>query len=322
MQTRRTLYFFISLIGLIVLLELIARNTAYISSLTNRVRLQSTMYTEREPTEVLFIGTSRFKDGLSAKQIQYELNNKYELDWKFFNGGTAGSCVDAILFQTKEALQKEHLKLLVIEVSDPSFIEKPYFFHDTIHDKTVENTLFNFLYKHLSIVRNRKAFRLQSLKNIFPILLTDHFYGSEWFQPDGLNQILKQDSFPITSSSDEYWQSSLYLPDSNGKVIWPGYYSEIYDSVNANIQRRKIQVIYVIPPLAKSRVKQEIYMDNKYSTIATVVDQPLHNFCNTIKADKYFGDHDSHLNKEGKYYFSHELSKIIAKSLKQHHVIQ
>ena len=315
--------YFVWLLAVAIAFELFVTLTSGVfSNLTDRIKLKAAMFNHRKQTEILFIGTSRFKDGVVPSQVLSVINQKSNLTWSGFNGATTGTNLKRLNYFFETTVEKQGLKVAVIEVSMPQFVAGGLGFNEVDTASDVESTLQRLLAENSSAIKSRKSFRIQNLANIVAILGADKFEGSEWFRAGGAKDFFSDDINHGFKSDD--WHYDIMAPNDSIILLDNDTFITTYQNIAATAIKFNIKLIFVIPPLAIVGQKKECTaaISNMYQALSNKTQISILDYSHGTHPDSLFYDRDSHLNKQGRMQFSAALGSDIAKLLKNKDVIQ
>ena len=314
---KKSVIYFLIMGSIVLSLELLLYFTPFIfSNLTERVKLMSAMFNYRSDTEILFLGSSRFKDGISPSVVMDNINDSLKTDWKGFNGAITGADIYQLDYFFKRAIHKKGLKILVIEMSLPQLNADipPHTIHQPPTD--LEGNIQQVLSENLRLARWRKSFRLENLKNIPAILAADQLDGSELYRTNILGDFISNDSFKIDGELKRQWKPTVIRPvlisdEGSHEAL------KIFDNIAKTSRQAGVDILFVVPPLVNSSNMNETTQDilTLYQQIAYKTGTPIVNFSGLDLSENLFRDQDSHLNKEGRFVFSTMLSTVIISSI-------
>lgn len=315
--------YFLCLILTFLLIEIGLNAGAIIfSNLTDKVKLKSAMFNFRDDTEVLFLGSSRFKDGISPKIVMSTLNNSQKTKWTGFNGATTGTNIKRFEYFFNRIIEKKGLKLIVVEISIPQLTPGELRFDSQDPPTDIEGQLQHVFSNHLKIIDWRKSFRLENLKNAPAILAANYMEGSELYRSNVLKDFLSDDHFNFSSDLKRQWKPVTISPIANINLT-DTLVSAIH-LMSESAKKHDVDLLYVVPPLVNDKQQKESSNEiiNLYQEIANSTGRVILDYSRLPLPEYYFRDKDSHLNKEGRYYFSTTLSSEIISALTKSEVSQ
>jgi len=293
------------------------------------------MFTNKDKTEILFLGSSRFSDGVSAKVFREQLESS-ELHIKAFNGGITGATMERLQYFFDEAIKKEGLKHIIVEISRPQLkktASTPEIDTEENIDE-IEDELAGFFEEHSKLIRWRKSLRIDNLKNIPIIAFSKHLEGSEVFRRGGFSEIFSDNKTTVDQTVLSTWNPSVIAPNelnitvdevalnSNEKyqkssIIDYSFITSILNDVVKKAKEKHVEIIFVVPPLVNKRLKEEHNKEflDLYQSIANNTGISMYDFTAIDIPENYFRDKDSHLNKAGRDLFSVKLAEIMIQEL-------
>ena len=329
MKSRKPVIYFVVLLAVLASLELAVRmNEQSLLSVQNKVLLKKQMVLLRRPTHVLFLGTSRTQDGVEPRALMKSMTriDPDSEDVELFNAAATASTMDSLKYFVETILCKEGLKLLVIEVSDPQMMNGPtaFEFNEASVPKNTEEHLQKFLSDHSCLVRHRKLFRLDSLRRIPTLWLSDFSVGTELFRRAVLSDLaerIDRDAVAQEAGTGR-WKpeaippadklSELKLSEQQIKAV------QVYKEIVVVARRSDVEVLFMIPPLRGEWADKEFdphhqafYQGLSFETGRTVLATASRGL-NPL----FFRD-DSHLNKMGRTLWSDQLAGAMVQTLKK-----
>jgi hypothetical protein len=302
---KRLLGFSLALFACAACIELFARRLEpKVAAVSNRVEFKAALFDGQPETQLLFIGTSRFNDGISPKIVSEVLNGRGRA-WRGFNASTPSSSLEALTHVVKRSRQHPGLMLTVIEVSDRQIARDVGF---TISDEGerpeagIEGTLQHAVATHSAVMRHRRAFVLENVPRWAGLLFAPVFDGSEWFRTNSLFEALR----PKTEIPTEPWQPA---PLVSGTAGAPSDIVGIY----AGIAEQAQNVVFVSPPVAPGHHGCSNEMRALFAAVADRTHKPMWDFACANVPESFFHDGREHLSDVGRVYFSTALAVLIAK---------
>lgn len=298
------------------------------------------MFSYRSQTEILFLGSSRFSDGISAKVFREQLEYSGET-LKAFNGGITGATMERLEYFFNTAIEKEGLQHIIIEISRPQLKRIPVDVEadDEDTDK-VETELANFLEKHSKLVRWRKSLRLDNLKNAPIILFSNYLEGSELFRRGGFLDLIEDEKITIDADVLKTWQPFIIKPNAlnvhvdeialnayeeleNAGVIDYDFIAPIFKEVANKAKQKNVEIILVVPPLVNKSLEKEHNKEflDLYQALANETGFSIYDFTAVKIPESYFRDKDSHLNKDGRDLFSTKLAELMIQELHEEQIV-
>ena len=306
-------------LGLVfVILEVGVRMSSLVfENITDRVKLKSAMVLSRDQTDVVFIGSSRFKDGVAPSIV----SSGIEGNPKVFNGATTGTNLKRMKYFFDRIIEKEGVKVVIIEMSMPNIQEGALGFDEVVDTFSVESFLYNQVAVS-KIVEWRKSFRLQNLKNSVAILGANKFEGSEWFRRGGFSTFFS-DEKSNWELKGIAWEIPIRAYEFEG-IAELREEVEVFKQISLSAKEKGVEVLLVVPPLVNNRLLTERTDDilAKYSLLAKECGVDLVDYSALSLGESLFRDQDSHLNEEGRAYFSQALANMLNEKVNWSNVIQ
>lgn len=310
---RKSLCYFGFLFIILISLELLFNFSSVIfSNTTDRVKLKSAMFEFRGETEVLFLGSSRFKDGISPKLYSRHLLETSVKDWRGFNGAITGANIERLEYFFNKAVEKEGLKYIVIEVSMPQLSRKTEDVEAELKD--LDSKLSDFFAEKSKLVKWRKSLRFDNLKNIPAIVFSDYMEGSELYRKGAFSDFFDDDKVIVDTSILSTWEPSIIYP--NNETFQNEKHNFVLRAFQKMVDKAKaknVHVVLVIPPLVNDKKIKESEKEilDLYQSVANLTQSKIFNFAELNIPETYFRDKDSHLNKEGRYLFSIRIADLM-----------
>ena len=336
-MTRRLLLFVAFLLLALGILEFLVRNGGeYFEALSDKTSMRIKIF-ERSPSDLglLFIGTSRFVDGIDGPLFSKGIEERSGKTIKTLNGATAGIDVNGIVRFAKAASQREGLRVVALEASVPS-LGPPKSLQTEEGNSNVsevdakksgfgpllEEALQAGLVKRLGIVTYRKALRPASVVNLLALYSGNMMDTTIWKRKGVLRELL---SSPEPGIDEE--QFSKILPvvtdPPEKRIAGDSAVDLAADQTLENmvlltgiLVESDIKVIWVTPPVTpavagseggEKRIAAYRYIASHYGTSVFDYSQAA------IPGD-CFRD-PSHLNKKGRTLFSRLLARDLADRL-------
>ncbi len=307
---KKPLLYFLVLILFFAGLEIFVRSNENIfSNLTDRTRIKGAMFNHRDATNVLMIGSSRFRDGVSPNIIINKFNAKNGTQINGFNAAISGTNLSRFEYMFNETINKEGINALIVEVSNPLLVEGPLGFGETTCDSTIEGNLQCTATKNVKLADWRKSFQLQNIVYAGIILMADKFEGSEIFRKNLVRDYFSSDSVNLDAATCAQWNRSVISPQASKILNKPtSSFAQFYKTLQDSANSKNIDVVFVVPPLAKKRRDRECgnYDLNRYQQVANATNNKIYNYACLELDDEIFAN-ESHLNKKGRLLFSNFL---------------
>lgn len=309
--------YFICLVIVFLLFELLFNCFSNIfSNTTDRIRLKSAMFDFRDKTEVLFLGSSRFKDGISPKLFSKHLDSIKGIKLRAFNGAITGANIERLEFFFNKATNKKGTEHIFIEISRPQLQRKEEDIKaNEIEEKDIDYQMASFFEEKSKLIQWRKSLRFDNLKNIPAILFANHMEGSELYKKGALRDLTKSVKSTLNTNTKQEWNYSVITPSSTKNIaVSDQVIYNTFKRIAKTAKETGIKITFIIPPLANiSRVNEtttEMYA--RFQNLASVTGLKIYDFSSANINESYFRDKDSHLNKEGCYIFSQLLAELLA----------
>lgn len=316
---KKAIKYFIYLGATFILIEIFLYATPFIfANLIDRARLKSAMFNFRDETEILFLGSSRSQDGISPKVIEQNLKGSTIETWKGFNGSITGANIHRLKEIFDRTIEKEGLKLVVIEISVPQLNEQEIYTSTSTDSLDFEGQLHEVVADKMKLIEWRKAFRMDNLKNAPAILAADQLEGSEFFRANALKDFFSSDEFELSVTQQEAWQPTKFAPIDSASSSASNV-PKIINELTSKAQKLGVKTLLVIPPLVNKRYETEHTPEviQLYQEIANATGKTIINFSDAKVSESLFRDKDSHLNKEGRFVYSTMLAQVILSTINQ-----
>jgi hypothetical protein len=316
LAANRALHYFLALAAVLLLLEVVVRrHQAVFESLTDRLKLKGAMFNHRRPTEILFLGSSRFADGISVKQALMAFNRAHGTHWRGFNAAITSANLARMEYLWGATVGKKGLALLVVELSPPTLGAGPLDFDAPEVDsspKDLESRLHLWFAEHSALVRERKAFKIQMLVNLLAIFAADFVEGPEWARRGFLIDLLGGEPTPVLTPGDPTWQAALRAPRRPDPAAQADEAVAVFGRLASSARGRDVKVCFVVPPLhpAGAAERNPVTID-RFQRIADATGAMVLDFSACPVASRFFVDPNSHLNKEGRVRFSASLGATL-----------
>lgn len=312
----RPLRYFIALAAALLLLEVVVRrNQGVFESLTDRLKLKGAMFNHRRPTEILFLGSSRFADGISVKQALLAFNRAHGTHWRGFNAAITSANLARMEYVWGATVGKKGLSLLVVELTPPTLSAGPLDFdapEAEASPKDLESRLHLWFAEHSALVRERKAFKIQMLVNLLAIFAADFVEGPEWARRGFLIDLMGGEPTPALAPGDPAWRATLLAPRRSGPAPQGDEAVAVFARLASTARVREVKVCFVVPPLhpAGAAERNPASID-RLQRIADATGAMVLDFSACPVATGFFVDPNSHLNKEGRVRFSASLGATL-----------
>lgn len=307
--------YFVGLGIVFVLFELVLMSSPTVfSNLTERINLKSAMFQYRDTTQILFLGSSRFKDGISPKLVSRVLQEKCSQEIKAFNGALTGTNIQKLEIFFKRSVTKPGLDLVVIEVSYPHFAFDENFTMEIKPAEGFEEELQNGLMENIKLAAWRKSFRIENFIKAPAILFADYLEGSELYRAHLVKDFLDTTPYQYTEADHKLWQPLVIKPNQPIGNDGGDNSVRILQDIVKLAKKHDVDLLFVIPPLVNDRKTEETSEKAMvfYQNIANKTGHPILNYGALNIPEKVFSDQDSHMNKEGRHLFSNAIAQPIA----------
>lgn len=324
------LIIFLILIALILgVFEVFVRaNGKYFFALSDRVLLRTAILERSPDTRVLFIGTSRFLDGIDQTQFSETLEKRTGQYLKCLNGSTAGIQGARFAYFAEIAAKNEFLTHVILEVSPPSLYKSVLDLPNQDAVETVspepqekfatrcENQLQNWVGQHVGIVKYRKAMRPKTLSKLIALYSSDFVDPAVWSRKGALRSIFSPVSYEVTEDHLSKTQPDITRPESIDAVpenFTENQYFEGLEKVSRFFADSNIKVIWVAPPVSpESRsANHGKQFTSQYQVIAHRYGSVFYDYAGTGFDSEFFRD-PTHLNAKGRKVFSTVLADQLA----------
>jgi len=321
-EKRKSLRYFGFLFIILISLELLFNFSAVIfSNTTDRVKLKSAMFEFRGETEVLFLGSSRFKDGISPNLYSKQLLENSGTTYRGFNGAITGANIERLEYFFNKAVEKEGVKHIVIEISMPQLSRKTADIEDANEKEDLDSKLSDFFADKSKLIRWRKSLRFDNLKNAPAILFADYMEGSELYRKGAFSDMFDDDEITVDTHILKTWNPSIIHPNNEPISIKKyEFVLKAFKNMMHKANAKHINVVLVIPPIVNARKLEESQKEtlDLYQSVANLTQNNIFNFAELDIPETYFRDQDSHLNKDGRDLFSIKIADIMI----QHNLIK
>lgn len=336
-MTRRLLLFVAFLLLALGVLEAIVRvNGEYLDVLSDKTSMRIKVF-ERSPPDLglLFIGTSRFVDGIDGPLFSKELEKRFGKSLSALNGATAGIDVTGIIRFAEAASQRDGLEVVVLEASVPSLgyaapTQTGEFKEDadaaepnkTGFGPRLEETLQAGLAERLGIVSHRKALRPASIVNLLALYTGNVMDTTIWKRKGVLRELFSSSEPGVDEEQFSRITPLVTIPGEAGIATTAGVDVSGDETLGNMVRLAEIladsnrKVIWVIPPVTpgvagseggEKRAAAYLHMASRFGT-------PVFDYSQAAIPGDCFRDL-SHLNKKGRTLFSKLLARDLAEYL-------
>lgn len=294
-----------------------------VASLQDSALIKLQIFSLRDKTEILFLGSSRSQDGVNPTLVAETLG-KLDPQWKnakAFNAAAPGSGLRRLLYGAEMATKKPGIRLMGVEVSDPYLSDGAWTLPFGSEGEAVdlEGRLQQALSTYSYTIRYRKSFRLDNAIK-FPLLIWPNADdGIKWFGKVGANSF--KQSGPVSNDVDsEAWSSLVVAPspsgntDRNKLLGGSDRYFSVYRQVAEMARSKGIRLFLYVPPLREGNaIECDAAHLQTYKAIASEIQAPLLlNSCKDMPAE-YFSD-EGHLNRAGMDIWSVQLARDLIRA--------
>jgi len=303
-------------------------NGEYFFSLSDRVLLKTAILERSTDTPVLFIGTSRFLDGIDQGIFSDALKKETGQRFKCFNGATAGIQGARFAYFAEMAAKKETLTHVILEMSPPALHKSELNFPDQENTETItedpesrfatrfENRLQNWVSKHVGLVKYRKAMRPKTLLKLVVLYSSDFIDPAVWSRKGGLRNLFPSDDYEVTDEHFATIRPEIIKANSIKAVpddFEANQYYEALEKVSKVFSDSGIKIIWVAPPVSiESRdANHGPQFTAPYQVIAHQYGSTFYDYTGVEIDPGLFRD-PGHLNEEGRKIFSTVLAKQLA----------
>ncbi len=328
MKSRLIVFLILFALVLGVFEVFVRANGKYFFALSDRVLLRTAILERSPDTRILFIGTSRFLDGIDQTQFSETLEKRTGQHFKCLNGATAGIQGARFAYFAEIAAKNEFLTHVILEVSPPSLHKSVLNLPnqnvvETVSTKSegkfatrFENQLQDWIGQHIGIVKYRKAMRPKTLSKLVALYSSDFVDPAVWSRKGALRSIFSPVSYEVTEDHLSNIQPDITIPDLVNAV--PGdfeknQYFEGLEKVSRFFSDSDIKVIWVAPPVSpESRsANHGPQFTSQYQVIAHRYGSVFYDYAGTDFDPELLRD-PTHLNAKGRKVFSTVLADQIA----------
>ncbi len=304
-------------------------NGKYFFSLSDRVLLKTAILERSTDTPVLFIGTSRFLDGIDQGAFSDALKKETGQRFKCFNGATAGIQGARFAYFAEKAARKKSLTHVILEMSPPALHKSKLNFPDQDNAEVIteepgtkfathfENKLQNWVSQHIGLVKYRKAMRPKTLLKLIVLYTSDFVDPAVWSRKGGLRNLFPSDDYEVTEEHFATIRPEIIKADSIEAVpddFEANKYYEALEKVSKIFSDSEIKVIWVALPVSikSRRANHGPQFTGPYQVIAHQYGSTFYDYTGVDVDPGFFRD-PSHLNEEGRKIFSTVLARQLAK---------
>lgn len=314
--------YILSLVLFFAGLELFVRaNHQYFYALSDKLLLKIEMLENRQDDDVVFMGSSRTQDGFDAPAFEKILFQRSQIKIKAFNAATTGQNINRYLYNLEKLLQMKDIKHLVLETSviglKPGELgisvqgETQSELEEKVVPQSLEEQLQSFMVKNSYLVKVRKSFKPKIILRLFIIWTSDKFNHDIWFRAGTLKQL-------VTGFYKEYSEEQI---DEYKPIIIDGTFEALNaEPLNANFERiaellqnTDKKITFYNPPVKKTASQEDCNLGRHgmYKTMAQKLGVRFLDYsCGGFK--KGFFKDDTHLNADGRIFFSQILARDLA----------
>lgn len=327
---RKLLCYLSILIIFFISLEIFVQsNKQAFFALSDKMLLKLEMLNKRASDHIVFLGSSKTLDAIAPNTFTSTLAKETGLEFKAFNGATTGQNLKRYLWALEKVLKMPHVKYIILETSPVNFIKGDLGFNTENNKlsslptskKTVEQTLQEALKKNLFFVQIRKAFKPKIFLRLFMLWSSPFFNHDIWFRSNTIKQLTtgkdqdyKKDQFApfkplITQSQDNTSKNQIGTSHINDMA---------FKKIIELVSRSHKKIIFLNPPVAKDHKGPDCQpaRSSLYKKVAAIIpslflDYSCHGY------PKKFLDNPTHLNPDGRIFFSKMLAHDISHYLKE-----
>lgn len=336
-MTRRLLLFVAFLLLALGILEFLVRNSGeYFEALSDKTSMRIKIF-ERSPSDLglLFIGTSRFVDGIDGPLVSKGIEEQTGKSIKTLNGASAGIDVNGIIRFANAASQRVGLEAVVLEASVPGLsppksvqTEEVKKTESEVKEKKsgfgprLEEALQTGLAKRLGIVTYRKALRPASVANLLTLYSGNMMDTAIWKRKGVLRELMSSPEPGIDKEQFVKITPVVTTPAENG-IAGNATGDLSGDQTLENMVRlteiltdSHIKVIWVAPPVTLAVAGSEGGETRAaaYRHIASHFGTQVFDYSQAAIPGDCFRD-PTHLNKKGRTLFSRLLARDLADHL-------
>lgn len=323
------LSFFLILAGLEVAMRW---NGEAFHALTDPLLIKAAILERSPETNVLFLGTSRFVDGIEQETFAREISEISGKSIRVLNGATTGSQGDRSAYFAELATKHPGLTHVILEASPPALVGGDLGFEQTAEGEPAleldpdarkslfadrfESQLQDWFRSKLALVRLRKSLRPKPLLKLPVILLSDIVDPNVWSRkrvltslflssPDGPESSLPEGVTPETITGSNQTEDAIVQKDQFTMMT---RLCEIFG-------KSDLEVIWVAPPVRPSKRSENHNSDYTamYSIAAERFGIEFLDYAATNLDESLFRD-PTHLNAKGRSIFSRILARDLAEN--------
>ena len=304
-------------------------NGPYFYALSDKLLLKIAILERAPDTKVLFLGTSRFVDGIEHKKFSDELEAITGFRYKSLNGAATGSQGVRTAYFAKIAATNKNLTHVILEASSPAqqdgklgFSEnsgtaQPY--EEDPNERFAirfENRLQNWLTRNVALVNYRKALRLKTILQLPVLYMAGSIDPNIWSRKGVARNLFTSADVEITEEIVSKLKPEIITPDSGEVEPKPISSNEQYDNLvrlSDIFSESGIKVIWVAPPVSAKKMSSN-YSAKKtrmYQAIARRYDTVFYDYAG-LGTDQNLLRDTTHLNSKGRRVFSVVLARQLA----------
>lgn len=329
----RLLVFLVSFFLILTGVELAMRRSGEsFQALTDPLLLKAAILERTPETKVLFLGTSRFVDGIEQERFSAALNEITGESIRVLNGATTGSQGDRSAYFVELATRHPGLTHVIMEASPPALMRGDLGFEGVLEEETIpksdpdarksvfadrfETSLQDWFRNHSALARYRKSLRPKSLLKLPVLLLSDHVDPNVWSRKGVLKSLL----MPSSGDSEPELPAEI-APESITEGSQAEDLIKEKDQFAMMIRLCKafdgssLKVIWVAPPVKPEEraANHNANYTAMYTAAAERYGITFYDYSGQDLDEVYFRD-PTHLNEAGRNLFS----RILARDLKEH----
>ncbi len=323
--------FLLSLFLILTGLEAAMRwNGEAFHALTDPLLLKAAILEKSPETKVLFLGTSRFVDGIEQERFARAISESSGDRIRVLNGATTGSQGDRSAYFAELATNHPGLTHVILEASPPALMGGDLGFERTSQETQepepapdarksgfadqFESALQDWFHDHLALVRYRKSLRPKSLLKLPVLLLSDVVDPNVWSRKGVLKSL-----FTPSSAGPEPELPAGIVPETITKEtgttdgISNQEQFEMMLRLCEIFQGSDLQVIWVAPPVQPSEraANHNDSYNAMYASAAKRYGVEVLDYAGVTLDPSLFRD-PSHLNSRGRLIFSRILARDLA----------
>jgi len=320
----------------LVALEIVVRaNGEQFLALSDRFLLRVKIF-ERSPedTKALFIGTSRFVDGIDQTVFSDEVERRTGNPTRVVNGATAGIGVNEVERFAEIAAERKGLHLVVVEASGPALkIPAPTRSESAepadpagrpVDDKFAtrfEDRLQSEVASRLALVRYRKSLRPGTLLKLLVLHTANIVDPGKWSRKGAVRELFAPSASGIGEEELRPFHPKVIAPDKAPPPddrIPPDPVYENMRRISQVLARSKVKVIWVAPPVTPAMEASESNRarNETYRRIVSEFGSSVFDYTGARLDESLYRD-PSHLNGKGRALFSMLLARDLAGTFRQ-----